>query len=202
MYVQLAPGESLLPGTRDALTPFLADPRVEAVLVPLVPQGDHALARAARRYLAAWDARLVHSQNFFAPAARVASRHAPAGPRNAHAAPMLADALAGGKRIEALRVPAAGVATHIGDDLGAWSAHFRAEGRAWSELALRDPRFGGFAPPAWARHNLVQIGRRVIEILEARRGVDPLVVGLHLARVSAFSDVAPLSIRSSPRPPG
>lgn len=199
MHVALAPGESLLPGTREALGKLFEDPRVAAVLVPLVPRGERALARAARRYLDAWDARFLHTQNFFAPATRVATREACRGWRNADHAPALADAIAAGARIGALR-EGGGVATRIADDLAAWSAHFRAEGRAWAVLAAREARFARFAPPPWARHNAFQAARRVIEVLEARRAADPLVVGLHLARESAFSDVAALSQRSSSPP--
>lgn len=190
MHVALAPGESLLPDARAPLATLFEDPRVEAVLVPLVPQGEHALARAARRHLALWDARLLHAQNYFAPAARVASRAPLPGWRNADAAPRLAEALARGGRIEALR--GAGVACRIADDLGAWTAHFRAEGAAWRALAARDARFARLAPPPWWRHNVAQVARRVIELLEAQRRVDPLVLGLHLARESAFSADAPV----------
>lgn len=193
MQIALAPGESLLAGARESLEKLFDDARVAAVLVPLVPQGERALARAARRYLGLWDARFLHRQNFFAPATRVASRVAADGWRNADAAPLLADAIASGARVEALRE--GGVASRIADDLSAWTAHFRAEGRAWAALAARDARFARFAPPPWARHNALQAGRRLIEILEAQRALDPLVVGLHLARESAFSDVAPLSQR-------
>lgn len=194
--MRLAPGETLLPGTAEAVAALLDDPKVAGVIAPLVPQGDHALARAARRYLAAWDGRLLHDQTFYAPATRCALRHVPdtwaphaghVGPtwRNADAAPHLADAMARGARIVALRD--GGIACRIADDLGAWNAHFRAEGAAWTELARRDPRFARFAPDPWARHNVAQIGRRVIEVLQATKRVDPLVWTLHLARESSFT---------------
>ena len=199
VHVALGPGEALLPGTRAALDALFEDARVVAVLVPLVPQGEHALARAARRYLDVWDARFLHAQNFFAPATRLAMREPIGGFRNAEVAPLLADIIATGGRVAALRH--AGAAARLASDLSSWTAHFRAEGRAWAELAARDVRFARFAPPPWARHNAVQAARRIIEILQARRALDPLVVGLHLARESAFSDVAPLSQRSSSPPP-
>ncbi|HVM44333.1 MAG TPA: hypothetical protein VM582_00255 [Candidatus Thermoplasmatota archaeon] len=195
MHVQLAPGESLLPDARARLEALFEDARVEAVLLPLVPQGERALPRAARRYLAAWDARLLHPQNFFAPAARVASRAPLAGWRNADAAPALADALAAGRRVEALRE--SGVATRIADDLGAWTRHFRAQGEAWARLARERPDLARFAPPSWWRHNVAQAGRRVIEALEATRAPDPLVLALHLAREAAYSDVATAGQHSS-----
>lgn len=194
MHAALAPGESLLPGARERLDALFADARVEAALVPLVPQGPGALPRAARRYLDVWDARLLHAQNFFAPAARVASRAPIAAWRNADAAPLLADVIARGGRVEALRE--GGVATRIADDLSAWSAHFRAEGHAWAALAASDARFRRFAPAPWWRHNVAQAGRRVTELLEARRSPDPLALALHLARESAFC--AP---RDRPAPP-
>lgn len=185
MEVALAPGESLLPGTREALDAIFADAQVAAALLPLVPQGADALPRAARRYLDAWDRRFLHPQNFFAPATRVASRERLPGPRNADAAPALADALDKGRRIAALR--AGGVATRMADDLSAWSAHFCAEGAAWRALATREERFRGFAPPAPLRHNLRQAPRRVIEALQAVRAPAPLVLLLHLTREAAFS---------------
>lgn len=193
MYVALAPGESLLPGTRDAIDRIAADPSVEAILLPLVPQGEHALARAARRYLAAWDGRFLHAQNFFAPAARIASRSALPGWRNADAAPALADALDSGRRIEALRSPGAGVGCDIARDLAAWSAHFASQGHAWAQVAARDPRFARFAPAPWWRHNVWQAGRRSVEILQATRHADPLVWILHVQREAAFSRTQPPS---------
>lgn len=192
VHVQLAPGESLLPGTKQALDALFAKPEVAAVLVPLVPQGDAALPRAARKYLAAWDGRFLHTQNFYAPAARVATRAALDDVHNADAAPALADALAKGARIEALREPGLGVATRIADDLGAWAVHFRAEGAAWAALATRDARFAGFAPAPWWRHNVRQMPRRVIEIAQATRGLSPLTLLLHATRESAFSRGATL----------
>lgn len=196
MHIALAPGETLLPGTREALDALFAREEVEAVLVPLVPRGDDALQRAARRYLAAWDRRYLHPQNFFAPACRVATRAPLAGWRNADAAPMLADALAQGRRIEALDGEAArdgpskGVSSPLGDDLAAWIAHFRDEGSAWGALARRDARFRPYLPALsrgkWWRHNVLQAGRRTIEIIEAVRAPAPIVLLLHLARESAF----------------
>lgn len=187
MIIALAPGESLLPGTSEAIGALFDDPRIGAILLPLVPQGAGALPRAARRYLAAWDRRFLHPQNFYAPATRVATRTAPAGWRNAEAAPQLASLLATGARIEALTEGALGVASGIGRDLGAWNAHFRAEGEAWGALARRDPTYARFLPPQWWRHNLAQLGRRVIEEAQAVRSPAPLPLLLHLARESAFS---------------
>lgn len=200
MNVSLAPGESLLPGTSEALDELFADARVEAVLLPLVPQGERALARAARRYLGAWDRRFLHAQNYFAPAARVVSRTPLPGPRNADAAPALAALLDQGGRVEALATH--GVATRVGDDLSAWTGHFRAEGEAWGALAARDPRFSAFLPPPWWRHNVAQLGRRVIEGAQALRSVAPLPLLLHLTRESAWSQgcTATLEERSSEGP--
>jgi len=162
---------------------------VEAVLLPLVPQGEGAFPRAARRYLAAWDRRFLHRQNFFAPATRCATRAPLAGARNADAAPVLAAAIARGARVEALA--AAGVATRMGDDLARWVAHFRAEGEAWGSLAAREPAYAGFLPAltrrGWWRHNLLQLPRRTIEVLEAVRSPSPLPLALHLAREAAFT---------------
>jgi hypothetical protein len=188
VHVQLAPGEALAPGTRAAAEALLARPEVAAVLLPLRPAGDWPLARAARRYLAAWDARFLHPMNFFAPAARAATREALPGPRNADAAPFLADALDRGLRIEAL--PAAPVASSMAADLAAWVAWARAEGEAWGRLAARDARFAGFLPPRWATHNLRQMPRRVIEEIQAVRSAAPLPLLLHLSRESAFAQGA------------
>jgi hypothetical protein len=184
VHVQLAPGESLPDATRAAAQAALADPRVAGVLLPLRPEGERALARAARRYLAAWDARFLHDMNYFAPAVRVATREALPGPRNADAAPFLADALDKGLRVVALRdAPVAWTLR----DLSAWTAWARAEGEAWGALAARAPRFRGFLPPRWATHNVRQLPRRVIEELQAVRSPAPLPLLLHLARESAFA---------------
>ncbi|GEM_PF-6987652 len=185
VHVQLAPGEALAPGARAAAEAVLARPEVAAALLPLRPAGDWALARAARRYLAAWDARFLHPMNFFAPAARAATREPLPGPRNADAAPFLADALDRGLRIEAL--PGAPVAAPMAADLGSWVAWARAEGEAWGRLAARAERFRGFLPPPWAVHGLRQMPRRVIEELQAVRSPAPLPLLLHLARESAFA---------------
>lgn len=189
MHADLAPGESLLPGTREALAALFAQPDVEAVLLPLVPAGEAPFPRAARRYLAAWDRRFVHRQNFYAPASRCVTRAPLAGWRNADAAPLLADAIARGARVEAL--PRHGVATPIARDLAAWVGHFRAEGEAWGALAAREPRFAPFLPATrrrdWWRHNLRQLPRRTIEELEALRTPAPLPWALHLAREAAFT---------------
>ncbi|HUR68270.1 MAG TPA: hypothetical protein VM370_03420 [Candidatus Thermoplasmatota archaeon] len=207
MHLALAPGEELLPGTRERLEELFHDARVAAVLVPLVPRGEGALQRAARRYLAAWDGRFLHPQNFFAPATRVATRSRSegadalpasaarahvAGPRNADAAPQLADALARGLRIEALR--AGGVGCDIARDLSAWSSHWRAEGAAWGARAASEPEFARFAPAPWAKHNVAQLGRRTVEILQASRRPDPLVWLLHVTRESAYSRGTPTTI--------
>lgn len=189
MHANLAPGESLLPGTRAAAEALLAEPDVAAVLVPLVPAGAGPLPRAARRYLAAWDRRFVHRQNFYAPASRCLTRAPLPGPRNADAAPFLAGAVAGGARVEAL--PEAGVASPVGHDLARWIAHFRSEGEGWGALASRDPSYAGFLPAlrrgAWWRHNVLQVSRRTIEELEAVRSPAPLPWLLHLAREAAFT---------------
>ncbi|HWH08603.1 MAG TPA: hypothetical protein VNX21_05340, partial [Candidatus Thermoplasmatota archaeon] len=81
MHLQLDAGESPAPGTREACARLLDDPQVAAVLVPLRPSGGSRAERAAARYLAAWDARLVHENTAFAPAARAATREALPGPR-------------------------------------------------------------------------------------------------------------------------
>jgi hypothetical protein len=189
VHVHLAPGESLSPGTREALDALFDDPRVGAVLLPLLPMGEGAFPRAARRYLAAWDVRFLHRQNFFAPASRVASRAALPGPRNADAAPTLAALLDVGGRIEALHE--GGVSTPIARDLGAWTAWAREEGRAWGALAARDARFRGFLPattrPAWWRHNVAGAGHRLVEIHQAVKAPAPLAWLLHASREAAWT---------------
>jgi hypothetical protein len=201
VHVALAPGESLLPGTREALDGLFEDPLVDAVLLPLVPAGEGALARAARAYLAAWDRRFLHRQNFFAPASRVASREPMPGPRNADATPRLAAALAKGLVIEALVASgdAGGVSTPIARDLGAWVAWAREEGAAWGALAARDARFLGFIPvrsaPAWARHNVLRVAHRCGEVLEATRRVRPTVLLLHTTREAAWTGGAVRALR-------
>lgn len=190
MHANLAPGETLLPGAQEELRRLFAQPDVEAVLLPLVPQGEAPMPRAARRYLAAWDRRFLHRQNLFAPASRAVTRAPLAGWRNADAAPLLAQALARGARVEAL--PACGVVTPIARDLSSWVAHFRSEGEAWGALAARDASFAPFLPArsrgGWWRHNLRQLPRRVIEELEAVRSPAPLPLLLHLVREAAFAD--------------
>lgn len=189
MHVALAPGETLLPGTQEALDVLFARADVDAVLLPLVPQGEGALPRAARTHLATWDARFLHRQTFFAPASRAATRAPLPGPLNAHAAPYLADTIGRTRVVEAL--PAHGVVTGIGRDMGTWVAHFREEGRAWGWLAAREPRFRPFLPAltraGWWRHNVLQAPRRTGEILQAQRSAAPLPWLLHLAAESAFT---------------
>lgn len=185
MHVQLAPGESVSMATRAAAESALARPGVDAVLLPLKPRGEGRLPRAARRYLAAWDARYLHPMNFFAPAARVASREALPGPRNADAAPALEAILARGGRIEALRD--APVECGIADDLSTWTGWARAEGEAWGRLAAREPRFRGFLPPPPGRHAGWQVPRRVVEELQCTRSPSPLLLLLHLLREASFS---------------
>lgn len=189
MHVHLAPGESLLPGTEEALGALFASPRVGAVLLPLVPAGEGAFPTAARRYLAAWDARFLHPQNFFAPATRVAARAPLPGFHNADAAPALAALLDAGGRIEALH--AGGVSTPVGRDLGTWTSWAREEGRAWGALAAKDARFRGFLPattrPAWWRHNVLGAGHRVVEIHQAVKAPSPLAWLLHAAREAAWT---------------
>lgn len=188
-HANLARGESLLPGAAEALDACFAEPDVEAVLLPLVPVGDHALARAARDYLRAWDARFVHRQNFFAPASRAVTRAPLAGWRNADAATTLAASIGTGQRVEAL--PEWGVSSPIAQDLGTWVSTFRDEGHAWGALAARDPRFAPFLPAltrrAWWRHNVAQLPRRTIEVLEAVRAPRPLLWGLHELREAAWT---------------
>ena len=192
MHVHLAPGESLLPGTREALDAAFADPRVEAVLLPLVPEGRGLFPAAARRYLAAWDARFLHRQNFFAPASRVAARAALPGHRNADAARHLADALAHGRLVEALPGGSGlGVSTPVARDVGAWARWAREEGRAWGRLAAEDARFRGFLPVrarrAWWRHNVAGAAHRLVEVHQAMRG--PALSGwlLHATREAAWT---------------
>ncbi|HEX2021868.1 MAG TPA: hypothetical protein VHH36_04100, partial [Candidatus Thermoplasmatota archaeon] len=144
MLLRLAPGERLLPGAEAAARAILEDPRVEAVLLRLDPEGDGAFARAARRQMRAWDGRLVHRQTCWAPGARVAVREGGAGWRAAGSAPLLADALERGRLVEA--VPGPAVATPLGRDLETWRAAWRNEGRAWGALAARDARFRPFLP--------------------------------------------------------
>lgn len=190
MHVVLAPGETLLPGTQEALREAFLDPGVGAVLLPLVPTGRTTFARAARRYVAAWDARFLHPMNYFVPAGRVALRE-PVSPGHctAHAAPHLAALIDAGCRVEAL--PRSGVASPVGNDLGAWVAWARREGHAWGRLAARDASFRGFLPAlskaGWLRHNVIQSHRRVIEITQALRRAAPLEIGLHLAREAAWT---------------
>jgi hypothetical protein len=185
VHIQLAPGEVLAPGTRALAEACLAQPGVEAVLLPLRPAGDWALARAARRYLAAWDARFLHPMNFYAPAARAVTRVPMTGPRNADAAPYLADLLATGARIEALAD--APVLAPIAADLGTWTSWARAEGEAWGRAGRTDPRLRPFVDGRWARHMVQQLPRRVIESLQATKSAAPLPLVLHLARESAFT---------------
>lgn len=189
MHVPLAPGERLAPEARPLLEALFARPEVEAVLLPVVPEGEEALARAARRYMAAWDRRFVHPQNFFAPASRVASRAPLPGYLNAEAAPILADAIASGRRVEAL--PGVGVLSPLARDLDAWLRFHREEGRGWGRLAARAPRFARFlpatTPAAWWRHNVRESGRRVVEELEAVRRADPLPLLLHVTREAAWT---------------
>lgn len=190
MHVVLGPGESLLPGAEESLREAFLDPDVAAVLLPLVPTGRSAFARAARRYAAAWDARFLHPMNFFVPAGRVALREPVSpGPCTAHAAPHLAALIDAGCRVEAL--PRTGVASPVGDDLGAWIAWARREGHAWGRLAVRDDRFRGFLPAlsrsAWARHNVLQVHRRLIEVTQALRRPAPLEILVHLSREAAWT---------------
>lgn len=195
MHVHLAPGESLLPGTRERLDALFADPQVEAVLLPLVPSGDHALARSARSYLEKWDRRFLHRQNFFAPASRVASRVPLPGHLNGEAAPVLADALDRGARLEALPTHTGlGVSTPIARDLDAWLRWAREEGSAWGRAAANDARLAGFLPArtrrGWLNHNVHHVSRRVGETLEAMRRVDPLALTLHVTREAAWTGAA------------
>lgn len=190
MHAHLLPGESLLPGTEEATRRLFEDPRVEAVLVPLVPQGEGVLARAARRYLAAWDARFLHRQNFFAPATRVLARRPLGGARNGELAPALARILDEGRFVEAL-TSGGGVAAPVADSVGAWVAWARDEGSAWGALAAREPRFAPFLPVltrgAWWRHNVAQAPSRTVEALQAFRRPEGLPLLLHVTREAAFT---------------
>ena len=202
VHASLGPGETLLPEARDAAAKLLEDPRVAAVLVPLLPEGDAPLPRAARRYMAAWDARLLHRQTFYAPGARVltrsisegedaglqgrvGAREALAGWRAADAAPFLARAIDEGRAVEAL--PAAGVATPVARDLEAWLAWARREGAGWGALARRDARFRPFAPASWWGHNVLRAHRRAGEVAQAMRRADPLATLLHVTREAAWT---------------
>lgn len=180
MRVHLGPGESFAKPSLDAARPLFDDPSVAAVLVPLVPTGDHLLARAARRYLAAWDGRFLHPQTFFAPASRALSRDALPGFRNGDWAGPLADALTKGARVVALREAA--VECDIGRDLDAWTAHWRAEGEAWGRAAAKDARLRPFVT---TRAHLLRPHRRVVEALQARAGAPGVL--LHLAREAAWA---------------
>lgn len=189
MHLALAPGESVDDATRERIRKLLEDPRVAAVLVPIVPVGASRVARAARRLMAAWDARLLHDNTSFALGARVATRVATRGWTAADAAPSLADALARGARVVALRDGAA--ASPVAWDLDAWIAWSRAEGGAWGALARRDPRFARMSPattrPAWWRHNVVQAHRRLGEVAQAMRGFDAEAALLHVVREAAWT---------------
>lgn len=189
MHLQLAPGESPAPGTREACARLLADPGVAAVLVPLVPEGASRTARAARRYMAAWDARFVHDQTCFAPGARVATRDALPGWRAGDAAPFLWGALREGRRVVALRDGA--VATPLARDLDAWVGWARGEGAAWGAAARAVPELARFSPArsrrGWWAHNVLQVARRVGEVAQARRAVDVEATWLHLARGAAWT---------------
>lgn len=197
MHVALRPGETLLPGTREALDAWFAKDDVDAVLLPLVPAGDHALARSARRYLAEWDRRFLHRMNFYAPASRVATRAPLEGHRNADAAPLLADTIARGRRVEALQE--GGASTDIARDLDAWVRWALDEGAAWGALARRDARFRGFLPArsraGWLKHNVWHATRRAGEIVEGTRRVDPLALMLHATREAAWTGAAVRALR-------
>ena len=202
MHVHLAPGESLLPGTREALEALFADPLVDAALLPMVPAGEGAFPRAARRYLAAWDARFLHRQNFFAPASRVAARVPLPGPRNADAAPHLAALLDQGRLVE---TAGPGVATPVAADLGAWTRWAREEGRAWGALAARDARFRGFLPAlgrgAWWRHNVLQMHRRAVEVHQAVRRPAPAAWLLHATREAVWTGGCAEGFQAGAPPP-
>lgn len=194
VHVALAPGERLRAGTREALEALLAsEPAVGAVLLPLVPEGEGWFPRTARRYVGAWDARFLHRQNWFVPLARVASRMPLPGHRAADAAPHLADLIQRGQStVEVLAgAPDAGVDTPLARDLGAWTAWASEEGDAWGRLAARDRRFPPFLPAlswgGWARHNVLQSGRRLVEVLQARRGPDAGAWLLHATREAAWT---------------
>ena len=189
VHLQLAPGESPAAGTPEACARLLEDPRVAAVLVPLRPEGGSRTARAARRYVAAWDARFVHDNAVYAPAARVAARVPPGGATSADAAEFLQDALDRGHRVAALREGA--VLSPFARDLDAWVAWARGEGAAWGALARRDARFARLGPArtrgGWLKHNVAQVTRRVGEVTQALRRVDPPAAWLHLAREAAWT---------------
>jgi hypothetical protein len=170
----------------EAASRLLEDPRVAAVLVPLRPTGEGALARAARRYVAAWDRRLLHRQNLFVPGARVVARAPLPGWRAADAAPELARAVDAGADVEPL--PAGAVLTPIARDLGGWIAWAREEGAAWGALAAREARFRPFVPTeGWWIHNVARSHRRVGEAAQAMRRADPLAALLHVTREAAWS---------------
>lgn len=194
MPLHLAPGERAAPGAEDAAARALADPRVAAVLVPIVPTGDGAVPRAAARLMRAWDARLLHDDTWYALGARVATsggRQVP-GWRAADAAPILARALDAGERVVALR--SAAVESPVARDLDAWVAWAREEGAAWGALARREPRFArvlvATTRRAWWSHNVVHVSRRAGEAAQALRRADPAATYLHLLREATFSGAA------------
>jgi len=197
VHVALAPGESLLPGVARDVDALFEDRGTAAVVLPLAPVERTRVARAAARLMRAWDARYQHDQTFFAVGARVAFRAPPslrpppAAPpwTSAAAAPALAFALDAGQRVRALRAPS--VATPVADDLHAWLAWARAEGAAWGPLARADPRFARVAPvlsrAAWWRHNVLHAHRRVGEVAQAARRLDPGATFLHVLREAAWT---------------
>lgn len=188
MEVALLPGERLLPDARDEAARLL-DEGAAFVLLRVEPEGGAALARAARAYMRAWDARFVHRQTWYAPMARVAAPAPLPGARLADVAPLLADAIARGGRVEAVAAP--GVVAPMARDLDAWLRAWREEGRAWGRAAARDVRVRPFLPaldrPGWWRHNVRQLGRRAIEVAEASRGPKPLGWLLHSTREAAWT---------------
>lgn len=207
VHVALAPGERLRAGTRERLDRlFASDPDVGAALLPLVPEGDGWFPRTARRYAAAWDARFLHRQNWFVPLARVASRAPLPGHRAADAAPHLADLIQSGRaRVEVL--PEGGVDTGLARDLESWTRWASEEGLAWGRLAARDARFPPFLPAlswgGWTRHNVVQSGRRLVEVLQARRSPDAGAWLLHATREAAWTAGCVRGFRHGSRgPPG
>lgn len=155
----------------------------DAVLIPIRPAGNTRLARAAREYMKAWDARYIHPMTCYAPGARVATREALPGPRAAQAAPFL-----WGRRVSAS--PSAHVESPIAESLDAWVTWARDEGEAWGELSRRDPRFARFSPvsswPSWWRHNAFQVTRRVGEVAQSMRRLSPLAAYLHVIREAAW----------------
>lgn len=189
MRLHLAPGERADAATLTRAAALLDDPRIAAVLVPLVPDGDSRTARAARRYMSAWDARLVHDQTAWAPGARVATREPLPGWRAADAAPTLQRALDEGRIVRALRDGR--VETPLARDLDKWIAWAREEGAAWGALARRDPRFARLSPAqswsGWAKHNVLQLTRRAGEVAQATRRGDAGATWLHLAREAAWT---------------